>query len=100
VTDEPIKSARLDMSEAVAALARIVLGAQSFEDVLRSLTSVTKRVADGALEVSVTIEGRHPMTVASTAAFADGMDESSTPRVAGRAWTRCGSVKRWSSTIS
>jgi GAF domain-containing protein len=76
MVEESMESDRLDVIAAVAALARIVLGSQSFEDVLHSLTAVTKRTVDGAFEVSVTIEGRDPVTVASTAAFANAVDEA------------------------
>jgi GAF domain-containing protein len=74
--NELIQPGRLDLAGAVRALAGIVLGSQPFDEVLKSLTEVTKQTVDGAFEVSVTIEGRDPRTVASTAAFADGVDEA------------------------
>jgi GAF domain-containing protein len=70
------RAARLDLADAIAKLARITLASQTLEGVLESLTKITKQAIDGAYEVSVTIEGRDSVTAASTAAFANAVDES------------------------
>ena len=62
------------LAEAVAALARIVLGDQPFEQVLERLTEIAKRTIPGAFEVSVTMHDRHPATAASTGSFAAKVD--------------------------
>jgi GAF domain-containing protein len=76
MVDSVAVPAQLDLADAVAKLARIVLAAQTLESVLQSLTGITKQTVEGAFEVSVTIEGRDSVTAASTAAFADAVDES------------------------
>jgi GAF domain-containing protein len=74
MVDELISVELTPLSEAIAAMAGIVLG-ESFDDVLARLTEVTKRTVSGAYEVSVTMHERRPATAASTASFAERVDE-------------------------
>jgi GAF domain-containing protein len=76
MVDELVEDEQMELGEAIASLARIVLANQEFETVLVRLTQVAKRTVAGAFEVSVTMEGRHPATVACTAEFAANVDES------------------------
>jgi GAF domain-containing protein len=74
MVDELVGNERIELVEAIAALAGILLG-ESFDDVLARLTEVTKRTVAGAFEVSVTMHDRRPATAASTASFAVRVDE-------------------------
>jgi GAF domain-containing protein len=75
MVDELLSDARLDLAEAVAALAGIVLGSLSFDDVLNEVVDIAKRTVDGAFEVSITVAERSPQTAASTSPFAVAVDE-------------------------
>jgi GAF domain-containing protein len=66
----------LDEARALRDLASIVLGDNSFEAVLDRATHVAKRAIAGADEVSVTMHrGGTPVTVASSGALAEAVDE-------------------------
>jgi GAF domain-containing protein len=66
----------LDTTEAVRALASIVLGDLSFATVLEQATHVVKRTLPGAAEVSVTVQNGQPATVAASGRLAVEVDES------------------------
>jgi GAF domain-containing protein len=76
MTEELTRDERVELSDAIASLASIVLGDQPFEVVLATLTEVAKKTIVGAAEVSVTIEGREPATAARTSKSADPVDEA------------------------
>jgi GAF domain-containing protein len=70
-------SVEIDTTAAVRELVGIVLAEQSFEEVLGRVVDVSKRSLDGAFEVSVTMEGRIPLTAATTSpAFTTPPDEA------------------------
>jgi GAF domain-containing protein len=76
MTEELTHADRAALSDAIAAMAGIVLGDGPFETVLAKLTEIAKRTIAGAFEVSVTMENRQPATAARTAAFAEAIDEA------------------------
>lgn len=76
MVDEAVRPDRIDLGQAVALLASIVLGHESFELVIERLTAVAKRAVPGAFEVSVTMRDRRPVTVAATDNFATAIDQA------------------------
>jgi GAF domain-containing protein len=76
MVDEVVSPDRIDLGEAVALLASIVLGHESFELVIERLTAVAKRAVPGAFEVSVTMRDSSPVTVAATDSFASAIDQA------------------------
>jgi GAF domain-containing protein len=73
MVDEIVSDEILELADAIAAMAGIVLD-ESFDDVLARLTAVAKRAVPGAYEVSVTMHERRPATAASTSEFAIRID--------------------------
>jgi GAF domain-containing protein len=76
MADELHDSPSADLTEAVAALASIVLGDLSFDAVLERSASIAKRTIPGADEVSVTVQNGQPVTAAFTGTLALTVDES------------------------
>lgn len=76
MVEEIVRQELIDLSPAVASLATIVLGHESFELVIERLTEVTKQTIPGAYEVSVTMRDRNPVTVAPTGGFAAAVDQA------------------------
>jgi GAF domain-containing protein len=76
MVDELIECEQINLSDAVASLASIVLGHDSFEFVIERLTGVAKDSIPGAAEVSVTMRDRNPVTVAPTDSVASAADQA------------------------
>ena len=75
MVEEMIRTERMALPEAIAALGVIVLSDKSLEDVLGCLAEVTKQAVDGAFDVSITMHERRPATAASTSDFARTIDD-------------------------
>ena len=73
--DLPPSPAELTASDAVARLARLVLGVRALDEVLEVVVGIAKRVLPGPPEVSITLVGGEPLTMASSGQLASDVDE-------------------------
>ena len=73
--DSSPQPAQVGAADAIASLARFVLGQHSLDDVLDSVVGIAKSALPGPPEVSITLVNGQPLTMASSGQLALDVDE-------------------------
>src|ERR1700712_2561812 len=75
MNDSPPQPAQVGAADAIAGLARFVLGQHSLADLLQNVVGIAKSALPGPPEVSITLVNGQPLTMASSGQLATDVDE-------------------------